>query len=300
MDVYHQPQLSLQPEDYDIVGSGLSDFVASPFDNARFEIGERGVDLNLEFVDKMGRTITLRIHEHNPKRRKPFGLLAPFPGDARNSPSMPLALLYDFYFVRRSRTDISIKIGDKYHQPDMLPAPIDGARVYFVRYSPDPFIVLFNQRYDGLLPMKSSQKDENTSWGNAAYETHNNDGFTEIVAVWTQSKHHQACLTFTPAFPDVLHLKNEMTITGTWHMDLEQSIGYIGGTYRVQCNGNHVEIEMHPAEGWHPRITKLSVWVMFKVVPIFRHWPKSYRWHATIDLSQPDTPQLSSRWSRIE
>lgn len=83
-------------------------------------------------------------------------------------------------------------------------------------------------------------------------------------------------------------------------MDLEKATGFIAGTYRVQRSNDQIKIELHPGEGWQPRINKLSVWFMFRVVPMFKQWPKNYRYYATIDLSQPDTPHLSSHWQKSE
>ncbi|MFW5709778.1 MAG: hypothetical protein ACOCX5_06130 [Chloroflexota bacterium] len=300
IDVYHQPQLTLQREDYDIVGDGLSDFIVCPFDDAQFLIGERGVDLNIEFTDKKGRTVRLHINEQNRRRRKPFGLLAPFPGASKKPPSMPLALLYDFYFVRRARTEISVEIDGRQHQLDMLPAPIDGSRVYFVRYSPDPFIVLFNPAYDGPLPVQSFQVGDSPELNGAIHEVQASGEHAAIKALRTSSQRHQVRLSFTPAFPDLLHMQDGIDLKGTWHMDLEKAIGYISGTYHVQRSSDRITIDMHPSDSWHPRITKLSVWFMFKVVPIFKHWPRSYHWHADIDLNQAETPHLSARWYRTE
>jgi hypothetical protein len=43
-------------------------------------------------------------------------------------------------------------------------------------------------------------------------------------------------------------------------------------------------------------VRKWSVRFMFFVVKLFKNWPSTYRWTATLDLSQPDAPQLHAQW----
>ncbi|MFU8771062.1 MAG: hypothetical protein ACNA8H_01445, partial [Anaerolineales bacterium] len=151
IDIYHQPSLILAPENYDIVRKGLDDMIERPFENSHFEIGAQGVDVRFAFEDKQGRQISARIQERSRKPRKPFSLLAPFPGDTENPPSLPLVLLYSFYFVRKSNTNVEIKIGEKSHRLDSLPVPMDGAWMYFTRYASDLFLLNWNKAYSGAL-----------------------------------------------------------------------------------------------------------------------------------------------------
>ena len=76
-------------------------------------------------------------------------------------------------------------------------------------------------------------------------------------------------------------------------------MGTIDGTYHVQRRGHEVKIELHPAGGWQPGVRKWSVRFMFFIVKLFKQWPKTYRWTATLDLSQPGAPQLHSHWQHI-
>lgn len=298
IDVYHQPSLTLRREDYDIVGKGLCEFVVRSFDGGHFDISERGVDLALDFTDKAGRPVSLRIRERHPRRRKPFGLLAPFPSGTENPPALPLALLHDFYFVRRAHTDISVTIDGRQHQLDLLPAPIDGTRMYFVRYSPDPFIVLWNESRDGTLTPLDVDADRAVDADGVVYEISDSAGQPGIKAFEAHSDRHQVRFAFDPPFPNVVNLHDGAQTEGTFSIDLEKAIGRITGSYRVQRRADCVEISIRPEGGWQPRINKLSLWVMFTVAKVFKGWPKSYQWHATVDVSQPAAPVMRSRWQR--
>jgi hypothetical protein len=298
VDVYHQPTVTLKPANYEFVGKGLADLIERSFADAHYEVGPRGVDLQLAFEDKLGRSIALRICEANEQPRQPFSLLAPFPSGSAKPFSLPLALLYDFYFVRQKQTQVEIVIAGKRHQPDTLPVPIDGTRMYFIRYSTDPFILHWNKDFTGAMPSLRLLEKGLAADESAIYELIRNGEHFEISGMQPQDDRHAVRFTFTPAFPDVVNLRDGAQASGTFHIDLEKSAGSIDGVYDVQRRGDEVIIELQPTGGWQPGVRKWSVRFMFFVVKLFKNWPKAYRWTATLDLRQPDAPHLCSHWER--
>jgi hypothetical protein len=298
VDVYHQPTVTLKPVNYEFVGKGLADLIERPLTDAHYEVQPRGVDVQLAFEDKLGRSIAVRVHETNEHPRQPFSLLAPFPSGSEKPSSLPLVLLYDFYFVRQKNTQVEIVIQGKHHKADTLPVSIDGTRMYFMRYSTDPFIIHWNKDFAGLLPALHPSGVGPIEDDDAIYELVQNDGHFEISSLRPRDQSHAVQFTFSPAFPDVVHLRESAQVSGTFHIDLEKSMGHIAGVYQVQRCGDQVKIEVHPVGGWQPGVRKWSVRFMFFVVKLFKQWPKTYRWTATLDLSQPDAPQLHARWTR--
>jgi hypothetical protein len=151
VDVYHQPGLTLDPETYDIAGGGLNEILERPLSDAYYRVNEAGVEAYFAFEDAAGRPVEVTIGEKNRHPRQPFGLLAPM-GNAATAPSaLPMVYLHDFYFVRQADTILSIKVNGQERQPDTLPLPIDGTRMTFIRYSPDPLIATLNPAHDGPL-----------------------------------------------------------------------------------------------------------------------------------------------------
>ena len=299
VDIYHQPGLILDRGNYDIVGKGLDELIERPFDNAHFEITEQGVDLSLAFEDKRGRQVHARIHESSRKPRKPFSLLAPFPGDTENPPSLPLVLLHDFYFVRKSNTDLEIKIDKKSHRLDSLPVPMDGSWMYFTRYAPEPFILNWNKAYDGPLTLLQPPDAGELRHHQTVYDLVENAGFLEISRMRPENARYDVQFTFDPPFPHLTGLRDGTQVQGKFDIWMEESMGYIDGIYHLHRKGNQVEIDVHPSGGWHPRVPKWSLWFIFRVAPIFKNWPKTYSWTARIDLNQPDLPVMKSNWNRI-
>jgi hypothetical protein len=66
--------------------------------DAAYEINDLGVQAHYQFQDIHDRTVVITIHEKNPRKREPFGLLAPMGAAAEAPSSLPLVLLHDFYF----------------------------------------------------------------------------------------------------------------------------------------------------------------------------------------------------------
>lgn len=306
-DVYHQPGMDLSGKDYDIVGNGLNETIETEFEAAIFDIGRQGVDLHIAFRDKHGREVDVRILERSRKPRKPFPLLAPFPSAAEKPPALPVVTLYDFYFVRRADTQIEVRIDGALHRPDKLPAPVDLSWMYFVRYSPDPATWNLNPNYDGPLPALDVQGPGALEHGDLAHELVENDGRLEIAELRPADteknrmalRGHSLNWRFDPPFPDLSALRDGAQAGGDFALHFDGDMGKLPGTYHVSRQGGRVTLELHPGGGWQPTIDKCSVRVMFALVPVFKRWPKTYRWTAELDLHGDAPAHLRSRWTRI-
>jgi len=298
VDVYHQSSLLLDKDTYDITGKGLADMVERPLDGALFEIGERGIRVNIRFEDKSDRWVQLRITESHPKKREPFGLLAPM-GQAAEKPSaMPLVLLHDFYFVRKKHTEIEIKIGEKIHQPDSMPLPLDWTSMYFSRYSPDPLILTFNPAQDAPLEPVALQDNGGGYVKSNQYEFSLNDDKLEIVRINALYLHHQVRLNFSPAFPQINMIKDGADVSGKFTLTGHPSTGKITGEYKVSKYDGNIQIRLAPTGGWQPNEKKWSLRFLYTVAKIFKNWPKTYLWKGEISKDE-DGLKLVSKWERV-
>ncbi|MBP3192876.1 hypothetical protein [Natronogracilivirga saccharolytica] len=298
VDVYHQPQLQPDPARYDIAGKGLAHMIEHPLEGAYLEVDDRGAQTWFAFEDIDGRPVEVTVSEAHPARRKPFGLLAPM-GDAAESPSaMPLVLLHDFYFVRRSHTRISVRIGGRHHRPDTLPMPLDFRRMYFARYSADPLIVTMNPAFNGKLnPLKVSDNGY-ANTGDTRYELIQAGGKTGIKSISRCHKHHKVSLNFTPAFPDVLSLADSTESGGDFEIHGHPSTGKVGGVYTVGKRDGVTRISMTPSRGWIPNESKWSLRFLYTVGKVFKSWPKTYTWTATLTSDKSGQLQMVSAWQR--
>ncbi len=297
VDVYHMPTLTLDPEKYDIAGKGVHRMAPTPFSQASFEVVERGAQAAYQFTDIYGREVVLEIKENNPRKRKPFGLLAPM-GSAAEAPSaMPLILLEDFYFVRVKHTTITITIGGREHTPDRLAIPLDFRRMYFARYSPKPLIATLNPAFDGpLMPIKMGEEGVEAVVDHHVIQTLQTDAGRAIHRIARNNDFHPVGITFSPSFPDLASLPEGAAVTGSFTIEGHPSTGTISGHYLVAREQDNITVEMVPSDGWSPRPDRLSLRFMYSMVKMFRQWPTEYRWKAEINRQDDGTFWMSSRW----
>ena len=298
VDVYHQPTLSLDPATYDITGEGLANMVEAPLEGARFEVTESGVDASVAFTDVLGRPIELSVVERGHPPRNPFGLLAPMGAAAAEPSALPLVFLHDFTFVRRANTDVRIVVAGHERRPDTLPLPIDGSRMYFMRYSPDPLIATLNPSSDGPLAPLTLVNGEAHADDGVVYDLLENHGRLELQRLRRAHGEHEVRIDFMPSFPDLLGLADGVRASGTFVVNADASVGTVAGDYSVERVGDSVTVRLVPSDGWTPNERLLSVRLMYTLVPLFRGWPTTYLWTAVIDVADPAAPRMRSWWVR--
>ncbi|MDG5789800.1 hypothetical protein QA612_20285 [Evansella sp. AB-P1] len=301
VDVYHQPSLKPDPAGYDIVGKGLANMVEDELSEASYEVNNFGVQAYYRFKDINNRVVKIKIKENNSKKRKPFGLLAPM-GDAAENPSaMPLVLLHDFYFVRKKHTEVEISINGKLHQPDELPLPMDGKKMFYSRYSTKPLIVTFNRALDTELePLEVKLQEQQISSGEYDFELEWNNNKPAIKRIIRNNKIHPVTLLFKDAFPDIRTLGNDISFEGSFEIEGHHSTGLIGGHYTLEKKNDEIKISMVPSSGWKPRPTKFSLLFLYTVAKIFKKWPTTYEWTASIQDKENGVFHMKSDWKRIK
>jgi len=301
VDVYHQPSLNLDKENYDITGKGLANIVETPMEKAEFSISQKGVEASYKFKDIKDREISLNITENNEKKRKPFGLLAPMGSVAETPSALPLVFLHDFYFVRKKHTSISISIGEKSHEPDELPVPMDFTKMLYSRYSPDPLIVAFNKETDELLPYLEIQPMLNEhSTKDSRYTIEWVSGKPRIKSIEKTSGKHIIKLKFEPSFPQIEIIEEDSTFEGEFEIEGDRSTGKIRGAYEVERREDSLTLRMTPSFGWIPKADKLSLKFLYTAVKMFKKWPSTYRWVAKIDRNGKGEFFIKSTWRRSE
>ncbi len=298
VDVYHQPSMNLNPDMYQITGKGLMQMSERPLKDAFLEIGANGVSTYFSFEDTKGREIEVQVRESSSKKRKPFGLLAPMGDAVENPTSMPLVLLKDFYFVRRADTKVMIRIDERIHQPDALPLPIDFQTMYFIRYSPDPLILLLNPDANTVLhPLTIVDKKTAVS-DQLQYDLVHHADQLEIQTIRGSQNGQIVELHFSPALPNLVNLKDQIKLEGEFFITGDVFLGMISGIYKIKKQQETVQMELIPADGWQPYEKKMSVNFLYYINDMFKKWPSTYRWQAVIDLSEPEIVHIESKWKR--
>jgi hypothetical protein len=303
-DIYHQPGLTLNREDYNIVGKGLRELVERPLTDARFDVTPTGIDLHILFDDFAGRPVELLIHEQGGKPVKPFTILAPLGNSTANPPALPLYFLYGFYFVRRAKTDLLISIDGRAHKPDTIPMVLDGARVHFLRYAADPFLAAWNEAFEGeLMPLSNGDRGPaadraRVSDGPVYYDVQINNGHPAIACMGIANDRHDLVIDFDSPLPNVAGMREEHVVDGHFTIRGEAGSGVVSGDYRVERAGRFVDLTIRPGR-WQPDVDRWSVKLIFGLVPLFKKWPSTYEWQARIELREGRPPFMRSAWRRL-
>lgn len=315
VDVFHDAGLRLDPETYRIAGGGLHAMEERSFADALFELGPGGVQADIAFQDLDGRSVHIVVRETDPRPRTPFGLLAPMGSAASDPPALPLVYVDGFYFVRRAGTELRIEIDGRSHRSDPIPLILDGARVHFLRYSADPFIVTWNPDPEAMI--RILQPDSTSVAGTVAstvalvaeadgvrYEMVANGAFHEIRQMSRRERDHEVIVEFTPAFPQLLALADGSDVSGSFRITAQPSVGTVRGSWRVVREGGALHLEVVPDGGWTPGPAPRMARLLFRAVSTFRAWPTTYVWRGTIQLPPlewaGDEPlEFRSGWERM-
>jgi hypothetical protein len=201
--------------------------------------------------------------------------------------------------VLRSDTDLSVKIGDRFHEPDTFPLPLDFSRIQFARYSPDPLIAMLNPAFDGVLHPLDEPVHNSVTSGETRHELTLNGSVFEIQSISRVYKDREVKVSFSPAFPNVGALKAGAEASGIFEITGDPTTGLIRGKYKVQNSDDLIRIELMPSGGWIPNEPKLTLRFLYRVVPMFKEWPSSYRWSANLKRNEDDEFIMKSSWERI-
>jgi hypothetical protein len=153
-----------------------------------------------------------------------------------------------------------------------------------VKYATDIVVVRLNQAHDGPVSVLDPSHPGGVELDERA----------GIAGITARRGGHRVRLGLVPALPDLRRLEPWARSDGTWHLDVDEL--RIGGTWSARRSTDDVDLVMDVTRGWKPSGLPLLMRTVTLVVRVFRSWPTTYRWLATITLGPP--PHMSSHWER--
>ena len=278
-DVYREPGLRVDPRTYQ-VGHGIGRWVEATMDPARLRITPFGVDVAVRFRDDAGRPIEVRVDDRSRRRRRPARLLAPFGAAVEHPSCLLLAYMRHFDLVRRDGTEPRLTVDGRPARTGSLP----GSRLHgrpLIKYAAGIVVLRMNDARDGPIPAAAPGAVELDPTG------------TGIAAVTATRGPHRACLRLDPPLPDLAGLPDRTATEGRWVLELDEMA--LGGSWSAHRDGDRTDLVMDVTRGWRPAGLPLLMRVMTSVVRVFRTWPTTYRWSATVSLPERT---MRSRWER--
>jgi hypothetical protein len=281
-DVYYQAGLELDPRTY-AIGGGLGAWVECAFEVARLVISPEGVDAEVQFTDVDGRKIEVRVGDRTRRGRRVAAFLAPMGAAITDPRSLPLVWMSRFDLLRRTGAAPVIRIDGRQASAGRLPAEW-LLRRRLIKVASDLCVVSVNPVEDEPIQLTTDVPD-----GEVVAKP------TGVQTIATTKGTHQAVIRLDPPFPDLARAISRASTKGAWDL-LIDATPVISGTWHAAPEGDEIRLGFDVTQGWRPRGLPLLMEVVTRVAPVFRRWPTTYRWTATVTLGDPR--MMKSRWER--
>ncbi len=297
VELFAEPHVQVDPSGYEGLGKGVLGIHHTDFQAARFEVTDDGLKLDVAFSAPSGRRVDLRMHEHLTGPRDAFPVLAPVGGTFDNPAFFPFIWLPGLSFVPMSNTEVALWVDGEERTIARLPLPIGGRRCLMARYDPDVMACELNP--SGItelsrVPVRPAVGGEQQE----AVDVVDVDGHPGIAGVRVEREGRSCHLRLDPPLPDIARLTPSACHEGAVLVRADGSTE-LEGRYEVRRTGDQIHFVMDELGPWRTRQRRPLLAVLFRL-PIFRRWPMTYRWDATLDLADPSHPdsRWTSRWSR--
>ena len=286
VDYYVQTGLTVDRTGYEL-GGGTGRWVETDFARAWLEIGADGVVAQACFTDVDGRAIDVAVDDRDAGRRRPGELLAPVGAGIEEPRALLLVYLYGFDLVRRGGLEPVVRIGGRPASPGRLP----GAWLHR-RHLIKAAGALTVAR---LCPVPGDEAGpEQVS---VAGTVHVDATGNRLTGASVEHDGASAQLVLEPGLPALAGLPDGSPATGVWRVHVDGR-PITGGRWRATRHGDEVDLGLDVTRRWRPPpgLPPL-IRIVTRVVPVFRRWPTTYRWRATVTLGEP--PTMTSGWERV-
>ena len=294
VELYAEPHLQVDPSGYDGLEQGLAGIERAAFDPARFEITDDGLKVDIAFTAPNGRRIELHLHEHLRARRDHFPLLAPVGGSFDAPAFFPFLWLPTMSFVPVRRSEVALRLDGQPRAISRLPLPIGGRRCLMARYDLDAMVCQLNPSWSAD-PTQRLAGAAGTSPPDGR-DVVDVDGEPSLAGLGVRRGVHSCAVRLEPPLPDPLRVAPPAHRQGRVQLEADGAI-QLQGRYELERTTDRVTLVIDRIGPWRTRQRRPLLGVLFRL-PIFRRWPTTYRWEATLDLTASPGSPWTSRWSR--
>lgn len=294
VELYAEPHLQVEESGYDGLEQGLAGIQRTTFDPARFEITDDGLKLDIALSAPNGRQFDLHLHEHLKGSRDHFPLLAPVGGAFTTPAFFPFLWLPTMSFVPVRRTEVTLRVDGQPRTIRRLPLPIGGRRCLMARYDLDAMVCQLNPSWATdpsqvpATPTGSSSHNERD-----VVDVH---GEPSLAGLRVRRGAHSCAVRLDPPLPDPRLVPPAARLQGSVQLQADGTTE-LQGRYELERTSERVTLVVDRIGPWRTRQRRPLLGLLFRL-PIFRRWPTTYRWEATLDLTASPGSAWTSRWLR--
>lgn len=284
LDVYDDVSLNyMEDEKFNVAENGLHQHVRTNINNVRLYKVDNNQIISFEFVDIQGRKVSVHIEEKTKRKTKSMNLLAPIGVGSKKPDYLPVFFMYDFDFMRRSKTLVSCNIDGKKIQLDKFPFHMNGQARWYVRYSNECELLEFANTDATVL--KEIELDEENVYceENVKYIYESENVLKKIVVYFGE---HDVQINFHSGMNLI------KSCSGTFTIVPRQQMGYLQGEYIVRV-GQNTEITILPKSGWISNPNSFLTKLILGKKSVFCNWSKKYKYYSRIDLEKKE---VDSSW----
>jgi hypothetical protein len=314
-DVYYEHSLHLRSSWKKLftLGKGLGVWKQQHFEIANLDISiETGVHAEVLFRDMEGRPIHVQIDDDTPfdptQRSSSMtkGFLAPVGATIDHPSSLPLIYMKQLDLVRRTGQAPVVDIDQQAVTIGRMPLEqcLFGTRL--IKLATDLVVVRINPDLDSEADSVDADDDDPKS--EKTVSSIHRDEHGCVRAITAQSHGHRVSFSFDPPFPDPTHF-DDNDEDGTWQVEIDGD-RMVSGIWQCDVSAHQqqditkAKIHLTCTRGWRPVGLPWMMKILFTIVPIFKTWPETYSWVASLQWNTADAakgdaaPDMLSQWER--
>ena len=277
VDVYDDMSLNfLENERFNVVENGLHKHFQTQISNVQLCKADNNQIISFEFVDIQGRKISVHIEEKNQRKSKGMNLLAPIGVGSKEPEYLPIFFMYDFDFIRKSKSVVSCKIDGKEIKVDNFPMPMHGKARLYARYSNECELLEFANTCMSELQEVELNEDNTYCTENVEYCF---DDKAVLIKVMVRFEKQSVQICFDAG------LSLDKSCTDEFIIKPREQMGYVKGEYSVLCGNGVVAFKLTPKYGWISKPNSFLTKLILNKKSVFCSWSKKYRYDALIHLN---------------
>ena len=285
VDVYDDMSLNfLESERFNVVENGLNKHIQTQINNVQFCKEDNNQIINFQFVDIHDRKISVHIEEKSKRKSKGMNLLAPIGVGSKAPEYLPVFFMYDFDFIRKSKSVVACNIDGKEIKIDNFPMPMNGQARLYARYSNECELLEFANT--SMMELQEIELNDKNTYcdGNIEYFFDDKADLEKVRVYLGEDNVH---IFFSGG------LSLDKPCVGQFTINPREQMGYVQGEYSVQCENNRIIFKMTPIGGWISKPNSFITRLILGKNSVFCSWSKKYSYETIIDLA---TRKVEAYW----
>lgn len=298
-DIYHQPDIDFNEQELEFIvgGQGIGKVVSTEFDMIYFYEKNHHIQIGFSFDDCEGRPITFQLNENVTKAPNELSWIPSIGSQKKIPQSLPLFFLYQFDFVRKKNSMVSLIIDGNEHQIDPCTFPELLKSRLNIQYSMHAMATIFNETRHTAIQEVEIDDEGMARVDDKTYHYVEVDGNQHLKSIRLDSPTYPIEIEFMPPFPDKSELLAHKPHFGEFCIEPAGNLGTLKGRYNVTRQKKKATISLTFHENWRPKKDSLySKLIKSMSNTEITEWFQSHQCLEVVDLQKQE---VDVKWKRV-